>query len=69
MKAPRAILTFYKSYAAVSLLVTFCSLIISFTHGIETFTALFWFKIITLGLIFFFINHYKTHSETKALPL
>lgn len=32
------------------------------THGIRTFTALFWFKAITLGLIYYFVNSYKKHE-------
>lgn len=59
MRTLRLLFTFYTSYAIVSLLITCCCLIISFTYGIGTFTALFWFKIVTLGLIFYFINSYK----------
>ena len=59
MRTLRLAFTFYKSYAYVSLLITLCCLMVSYTHGIKTFTALFWFKIITLGLILFFINSYK----------
>ena len=30
-----------------------------YIHGIKTFTILFWFKILTLGLTVLFINSYK----------
>jgi archaellum biogenesis protein FlaJ (TadC family) len=59
MKALRLVLTFYKSFAFASLMITLSCMIISYTHGMSTFTALFWFKIITLGLIIYFINGYK----------
>jgi len=32
---------------------------IIFAYGLEPFAALFWFKVLTLALIFFFINNYK----------
>lgn len=35
---------------------------IIFAVGIKTITALIWFKIITLALIFFFINNYKQNE-------
>ncbi|HBZ26324.1 MAG TPA: hypothetical protein DEO54_08860 [Rikenellaceae bacterium] len=35
---------------------------ISYTQGINIFTALFWFKIITLGIIVYFINNYKRNE-------
>jgi len=59
MKALRLVLTFYKSFAFASLMITLSCMIISYTHGMSTFTALFWFKIITLGIIIYFINDYK----------
>jgi hypothetical protein len=34
-------------------------MIIIYTNGIKTFAALFWFKIISFGLIIYFINDYK----------
>ena len=35
------------------------SLITIYSNGIKTFQVLFWFKIFTLGLIFYYINSYK----------
>lgn len=59
MRTARLILTFYKSFAFVSLMITLSCLSIIYTWGIETFTALFWFKAITLGLIFYYIHSFK----------
>jgi type III secretory pathway component EscU len=43
-------------------MITLLCLNIAYTYGIRTVTALFWFKIITLGLIIYFINSYKTEE-------
>ncbi len=42
-----------------SLIITLSCMSIIYVHGLITFAALFWFKIITLGLIFYFVNSYK----------
>lgn len=55
----RLIITFYKSYALASGIITLSCMSIIFAGGLKTFTALFWFKILTLGVIFYFINIYK----------
>jgi len=62
MTTLRSILTFYKSFAFTSLLLTVICLKIVVTYGISTFQALFWFKIISLGLIFYYINSYKKNE-------
>jgi len=58
-KSLRLFFTFYKSFAFASWMVTLSCMIITHTWGLKAFTALFWFKIITLGLILYFINNYK----------
>ncbi len=35
---------------------------IIFAGGLKMFVAIFWFKVITLGILYYFINHYK-HKE------
>jgi len=55
----RSILTFYRSFAFVSYLITFACMFIIYTYGIKTYTTLFWFKLITLGLIFFYLKKYS----------
>ena len=59
MKTLRLITTFYKSFAFASIIITLSCISIMYIHGIKTFTILFWFKIITLGLVVLFINNYK----------
>ena len=62
MKTLRLLLTFYKSFAFASVIITLSCMSIIFTEGIKTITALIWFKIVTLFLIFFFINNYKRNE-------
>lgn len=62
MKTLRLILTFYKSFALLSLLLTSTCLFIIYKYGnngIHILQVLFWFKLGTLGLIFYYINNYK----------
>lgn len=52
---------FYRNYCLASLTI---SLVFAFAlwrlgFGNHVFFCLFWFKMITLGLIFYFINSYK----------
>jgi len=62
MKTLRLTLTFYKSFLFVSLLITLSCMSVIATNGMQAFVAVFWFKIITLGLIVFFINNYKRNE-------
>jgi len=62
MKVLRLTLNFYSSFAFASWMITILCVIISYTQGINIFTALFWFKIITLGIIVYFINNYKRNE-------
>lgn len=59
MRTIRLILTFYNSFAFVSLMITLACLSIIYTWGFTTFVALFWFKIVTAGIIFYYINSFK----------
>ena len=43
----------------ISLIITMSCMSIIYIHGLNAFVALFWFKIIILGFIFYFINSYK----------
>lgn len=69
----RLIFTFYKSFAFVNFLITLACIKIINQFGFNSFTVLFWFKIITLGLVFYFINdrkkeefyYYKNLGVTK----
>ncbi|NQU34832.1 MAG: hypothetical protein HQ521_16515 [Bacteroidetes bacterium] len=65
----RLILTFYKSFAFASSIITLACLSLLFANSISVFTILFWFKIITLVVIYFFINSYKRKEMYYYLNL
>jgi hypothetical protein len=52
--------SFYKSYLLLSLVITACCLWLFGEYGLSIFFALFWFKIVTLALTFYYINNYKS---------
>ncbi len=55
----RLLLTFYGSFAFASSIITLACISLLFANAISIITILFWFKIITLVIIFFFVNSYK----------
>lgn len=65
MKAFRLILTFYKSFALASYLITFACLFIMHRYGskgIYIIQILFWFKIFTLAMLVYSTNSYKKNE-------
>ena len=58
-KVIRLIWTFHRSFFLISLIITACCLSIFRQYGFNTFSVLFWLKIATLGLTYYFINGYK----------
>lgn len=62
MKTLRLILTFYKSFALTSLLLTLVCLyfIIEYgQNGIHILQYLFWFKLLSMAAIYYFVDSYK----------
>lgn len=59
LKTIKLITTFYRSFFIATSAITICCIWIFQKYGISTFFAIFWFKIITLGLIYYFIKNYK----------
>lgn len=62
MKTLRSILTFYKSFAFVSILITLASVAIVYlsgSKGVFMIQGFFWFKIFSLAAIFYINNTYK----------
>lgn len=53
------LVTFYRSFFITTFIITCGCVIIYGFYGIKTFTFLFWFKIITLGMIYFVIETSK----------
>ena len=61
-KFVRLVWTFYKSYILSSVVITCCSLFLLWKYGLDIFKALFWFKIVTLAVTFYFMNSYKKNE-------
>ena len=59
-KTLRLIWTFYQSFIMASAVINISGLIIFWNVGYRSFTGLFWLKIITIGLTYYFINEYKS---------
>lgn len=59
MRAIRIIFTFYKNFFFLSFILSLCCAIALHVNGIGIFALVFWFKVFTLGLIFYFIKQYK----------
>ena len=55
-------LTFYRAFCTGSLFLSLVCANILFIYGIGPFVTLFWFKIISLGLIYFYIKNYKAST-------
>ena len=59
LKIIKLIATFYRSFFIATSAITVCCIWIFQDYGISTYFALFWFKIATLGLVYYFIKDYK----------
>jgi len=55
----RSILSFYKSFAFAGFTITLACMQFPYRYGIGTFSQVFWFKMLTLGMIFYLNNTYK----------
>lgn len=53
------ILTFYRSFFIFSIFCTISCLITFSKFGFQSFTAIFWFKLLSLMLTYYFISNYK----------
>ena len=62
MRTLRLIGTFYKSYMIASSIITISCMNLIYVYGISIVTVLFWFKLITLGIIVYYINSYKKNE-------
>lgn len=60
LKTLNLILTFYRCFFLATSLITIACISIFWKHGISTFTTLFWFKIITLVIVYYYIRTTKT---------
>ena len=62
MKKIKLYLTFYNTFNFASIVLSIICAYFFFLHGISAFSILFWFKIITLALTFFYIREYKANE-------
>lgn len=60
LKRLRLIFTFYRSFLLASVLITGCCLVLFWEYGMSIFNVLVWLKFITMGIIGWFINNYKS---------
>jgi hypothetical protein len=58
-KTIRLLLTFYGNFFLLNLLITLACAFLFWEYGSSIFAVLFWFKIVTLGLVWYFTEHYK----------
>ena len=52
----RSLYTFYLHHFFIGFALSMCCGIIYFLYGIHTFTFLFWFKVITMCVVYFTVN-------------
>jgi hypothetical protein len=55
----RAMLSFYSSFAFAGILLTAACLGTLYTTGLAMFTLLFWLKVGTMWIIYYFVNNLK----------
>jgi len=60
LKIIRLILTFYRNFFLAAFVITSCCVEIFWKYGVDIFLEIFWFKLFTLALIFYFIKKFKT---------
>lgn len=60
LKTIRLIWTFYKNFFFASLVINACCLSAFWVYGFDVYFAMFWLKVISLGLIYYFVNSYKS---------
>ena len=59
LRTIRLIWAFYTSFLLASILITVLCLHLFRLYGFSSFFALFWFKIATLGITYYFVNSHK----------
>lgn len=55
----RLIFTYYRNFIWVSVFIDLACAFILWKNGIDTYSALFWFKLFTLGASIYFTNEYR----------
>ena len=55
----RIIIGFYRSFFIAAALITICCASLFWQYGYSIFAAIFWLKLASLAIIYWFINNYK----------
>jgi hypothetical protein len=75
LKTTKLIWTFYKSFLLLSLIITAFCIKVFWMFEFRSFFGIFWCKVITLGITYYFINankskeyyYYQNLGITKAM--
>lgn len=59
LKTLRLLFLFYRSYWITSNAITATCLYLFSKYGLSIFQALFWFKLVTLGIVYYYVNDLK----------
>ncbi len=59
MKKLRLLVEFYCNFFPASIIITICCLTVFYRYGLTTIVYVFWFKAITLLIIYRYIDKYK----------
>jgi hypothetical protein len=62
LKSIKLIINFYKNFVLASSIITIACLFIFEKYGIRSFGTLFLFKIVTLGMLYYYINKTKANE-------
>ena len=61
LKTLRLMYSFYRRFCLVTLGLTACCIAIGWDQGISTFAPLFWFKIISLLLVWYLVQTFQSN--------
>jgi len=59
IKTLKLMFTFYMSFFTTAFVLTLVSAYMLYKLGSAAFTLIFWFKMVTYGVIIYYINNYK----------
>jgi hypothetical protein len=59
LRTVRLLFTFYRSYILASFVISASLLKVFWMYGYSSFFAIFWLKLLTYGVIYYFINTLK----------
>ncbi len=61
-KAVKLTFTFYRTFFIAGIAISLSLMIVFYTHGLSPFIVLFWTKIISLLLIYLYVNKTRSHE-------